>query len=76
MARTTVDLSPKAMSFLVDALQHYQKHLERRSEEVGISEDELADLANDRQYLLALRQDLQRRHDELLRCREVVPSRS
>lgn len=72
-----MDLSPKAIRFLIDALTHYEAHVERRLQEEGrLSDDELADLANDRQYLLALRQDLQSRHEELLRSREAVLSRT
>ena len=62
-----MDLSPKAIRFLIDALQHYREHLDRRLEELGLSDDELADFGNDRQYVVALSQDLQSRHEYLLK---------
>ena len=70
-----MELSPKALRFLIDALKLHEEHFERCMQAGGLADDELADLANDRQYLLALRQDLQSRHDELLRDRETLPSR-
>ena len=63
-----MDLSPKAIRFLIDALKHYGEHFDRRLEDESLSDDELADLANDRQYLLALAQDLQSHHDDLLKA--------
>jgi hypothetical protein len=64
-----MDLSLKAIRFLIDALKHYGEHLERRLEDEGLPDDELADLANDRQYLVALGQDLQSYHEDLLKGR-------
>ena len=69
-----MELSPKAIRIIIDALKHYEEHYERRLEEEGLSDDAVADLANDRQYLLALRQDLQSRHDMLVKGRESLPS--
>lgn len=70
-----MDLSAKAIRFLIDALKHYEEHVERRLQEEGLSDDAVADLANDRQYLLALRQDLQSRHEDLLKGTVAVSSR-
>jgi len=70
-----IDLSPKAIRFLIEALNHYEEHCDRRLEEKGLPEDKLADLANDRQYLLALRDDLQGQHDELFKGRESVQTK-
>ena len=70
-----MDLSPKDLRFLIDALKHYEEYHERRLEEAALSDDELADLANDRQYLLALRQELQIRHEDLLKSSESVSTR-
>lgn len=64
-----MELSPKAIRYLLEALQHYRGHLDRRLEEEKLSEDDVADLANDRQYLAALAQDLQHKHEELLKGR-------
>lgn len=58
-----MDLSPKAIRFLIDAVQHYEKHFDQRLKEDGLSEDDMADLANDRQYLLALVEELQGLHE-------------
>ena len=61
-----MDLSPKAIRFLIEALKQYEQDYARRLEEVDLSDDEMADLANDRQYLLALEQDLKSRHENLV----------
>ena len=52
-----MDLSPKAIRFLIEALKHYEQDYDRRLEETDLSDDEMAELANDRQYLLALEQE-------------------
>ena len=62
-----MDLSPKAIRYLLEALRHYRVYLERRLEEESLSDEDLADLANDRQYLAALAQDLQHKHEDLLK---------
>ncbi len=49
----------------MDALRIYEEYLDRRLGATGLSDDELADLANDRQYVGALHRDLQNRHDVL-----------
>ena len=67
-----MELSPKAIRFLIDAVKHYEEHFDRRLEEDGLSDDELADLANDRQYLDALVQDLQSHHEDLLKGRVTL----
>lgn len=69
-----MDFSPKALRFLIEAVKHYEEHLGHRLQEEGLSEDDLADLANDRRYLAALGQDLQSHHDNLLKGN--VPVRS
>ena len=61
-----MDLSPKAIRFLIEALKQYEQDYARRLEEEDLSDDEMADLANDRQYLLALEQDLKSRHENLV----------
>ena len=62
-----MDLSPKAVRYLIDALRHYREHLDCRLEAADSSDDELADLGNDRQYGVALEQDLQSHHEDLLK---------
>lgn len=63
-----MDLSPKAIRFLIAALKHYGEHFDRRLEDASLSDDELADIGNDRQYLVALAQDLQSQHEDLLKA--------
>ena len=53
-------LSPKAIRFIIEALEHYQTSHER------LTEDEVADLTNDSQYLEAIKTDLKKYHGELL----------
>ena len=45
-------LSPKAIRFIIEALEHYQTSHER------LTEDEVADLTNDSQYLEAIKPGL------------------
>jgi hypothetical protein len=71
-----MDLSPKAIRYLLDALQHYRGCLDRRLEEDSLSDDDLADLANDQQYLAALAQDLQTKHEDLLKGCVSLPNGS
>jgi uncharacterized protein YjiS (DUF1127 family) len=59
-----MDLSPKAIRFIIESLQHYRDQLDRRLEDNGLSDDELADLGNDREYISALVQGFQL-HNEL-----------
>ena len=61
-----MELSPKAIRFLIEALKHYEQDYDRRLEEEDLSDDEMADLANDRRYLLALEQDLTIRQENLV----------
>ena len=71
-----MELSPKAIRYLLEALQHYRVHLDRRIEEESLSDDDVADLANDRQYLAALAQDLQNKHEDLLKGSVSLPNGS
>lgn len=64
-----MELSPKAIRLLIDALNHYDEHFDRRLEDERLSEDELADLANDQQFLVALRQSLANHHEDLVNSR-------
>jgi hypothetical protein len=63
-----MELSPKAIRFLIEALKNYREHFEHRLEEDSLSEDESADISNDHRYLLALEQSLLIHHDELLKA--------
>ena len=62
-----MELSPKAIRCLIEALQHYREHLDRRLEDDSLSDDELADVGNDRQYIVSLVEDLRSHHEELLK---------
>ena len=62
-----MDLSPKASRYIIEALQHYRDHLDRRLEDEHLSDDELADIGNDREYVAALAQDFQIHHEDLLK---------
>jgi hypothetical protein len=71
-----MDLSPKALRFVLEALEHYARYHDQRMQEKGLSEDELADLANDRQYLEAIKQDLQLGHEQPGKPRQTAHVKS
>jgi hypothetical protein len=66
--------SLKAVRFVIEALEHYQKHHDEQMQKEGLSEDEVSDLANDREYLEAIKQDMEKYRDELTHQRESVQS--
>jgi hypothetical protein len=61
-----MQLSPKAVRFIIEALEHYQTYHEERLQDENITEEESAELANDCQYLAAIKTDLQKYHNELV----------
>jgi hypothetical protein len=61
-----MQLSPKAIRFIIEALEHYQTYHEKRLQDENITEEDSAELANDCQYLAAIKTDLQRYHNELV----------
>ena len=61
-----MQLSPKAIRFIVEALAYYQAYHEERLHDENITEEESAELANDCQYLAAIKTDLQKYHNELV----------
>ena len=65
-------LSLKAIRFVIEALEHYQKFQDRRLSEEGLSEDDASDLVNDRHYLKEIQKDFETYRDELLKQRENV----
>ena len=69
-----MQLSPKAIRFIIEAVEHYQIHHEERLRDEHLTEEEAADLTNDRQYLEALKMDLKQYHDELL-CQGSSPTK-
>jgi hypothetical protein len=67
-----MDLSPKAVRFVIAALEHYERYHDERLHEEGLSDDDASDLVNDRQYLDAVKQSFQEYHAALLRDPERV----
>ena len=64
-------LSLKATRFVIAALEHYQKYHDQRLQEGTLSEDEVSDLMNDRQYLEAIKEECEKHRDELMRRHEA-----
>ena len=50
-------LSPKALRFVVEALDHYLQDHDRQLRQAGTSDDDRADWENDRQFVEAIRQE-------------------
>jgi hypothetical protein len=65
-------LSLKAVRFVIEALQHYEKDHDKRLSQEGLSEDDISDLVNDRQYLEAIKKDFEKYRDEIAGQRENV----
>jgi hypothetical protein len=65
-------LSLKAVRFVIEALNHYQEEHAQRMNQPGLTEDELADLTSDRQFLGAIKRDFEQYHAELLRERDGI----
>jgi hypothetical protein len=61
-----LQLSPKAIRFILEAIIHYQTAQEARLHAADVPDEDLADLTNDYQYLEAIKSDLQRYHEELV----------
>ena len=62
-----MQLSPKAIRFIIEAVEHYQtSHHEERLRDEHLTEEDAAGLTNDHQYLEALKTGLRRYHDELM----------
>ena len=67
-----MELSIKAVGFVIEALENYQKDHDRRLADDGLSEDDTSDLTNDRLYLDAIKQDFERYRDQMISNRENV----
>jgi hypothetical protein len=63
-------LSAKATRFVIEALECYQKHHDQQLQQHDLSEEDVADLVNDRQYLEAIKQDFEKYRDELMEQRK------
>ena len=57
MWESMMTLSPKAVRFVVEALDYYVQDHDRQLHRPEASGDELADWENDRQFIEAIRQD-------------------
>lgn len=65
-------LSLKAVRFVIEALENYQKDHDRRLADEELSEDAVSDLTNDRLYLEAIKKDFEAYRDQLAQHRESV----
>ena len=65
-------LSLKAVRFVIEALENYQKDHDRRLGDDDLSEDAVSDLTNDRLYLEAIKKDFEAYRDHLVHHRESV----
>lgn len=54
-----MELSAKATRYVIDALEHYERHYVNLLQNEELTEDEISDLVNDKQYLSTIRQSLQ-----------------
>ena len=69
-----MQLSPKAIRFIIESIEHYQAYHEERLQDEHLTEEEAADLTNDHQYLEALKTDLKQYQDELV-CNGSSPTK-
>ena len=65
-------LSLKAVRFVIEALDNYQKDHDQRLADKTLSEDDISDLTNDRHYLDAIKKDFEKYRDQLGQDRENV----
>jgi hypothetical protein len=65
-------LSLKATRFVIDALDHYRRHFDKQLQREDLTEDDASDLVNDRQFLEAIKQDLEQYRDTLTQQLEDV----
>jgi hypothetical protein len=69
-----MQLSPKAIRFIIEALEHSQAHHEERLRDEHVTEEEAADPTNDYQFLEALKTGLKQNLDELI-CKSSSPTK-
>jgi hypothetical protein len=62
-------LSLKAIRLVIEALEQYEEDLDRQLKNERLSEDEISDLVNDRQYLAAIKSDFEKHREELTQQR-------
>jgi len=61
-----MNLSLKAVRFVIEALEEYQKSQAQRLAQHGLSDDETSDLANDALFLEAIKKDFEKYRDALI----------
>ncbi len=67
-----MQLSLKAVRFVIDALDHYRNFHDDQLRQPGLSEDDIADLENDRLFLDAIKSDFEKYKAELNEQRKSV----
>jgi histidinol dehydrogenase len=66
MRKQMMQLSPKAIRFIIKAVEHYQTYHEEQLRDEHLTEEDAADLTNDHQYLEVLQTALHQYHGELM----------
>lgn len=61
-----MNFSPKAIRFIIEAIDHYLNYHQTQIQNGTLPEDEKADLINDSCYLEAIKSDLKAYHTQLL----------
>lgn len=61
-----IQLSPKAIRCIIEALTYYQTVQEKRLRDGGVTEEEVSDLTNDQHFFEAIKTDLHKYHEELV----------
>jgi hypothetical protein len=64
-----MELSPRAVRFVIEALEHYQDCRNQELKNENLSDDDSSDLANDLQYLEEIKAEFKRYHDKLTKGR-------
>jgi hypothetical protein len=59
-----MELSAKAIRFVIEALDHFEKYHDERLRSVELSADEAADLENDRLFLKAILAEFEKHRTE------------
>jgi hypothetical protein len=65
-------LSAKTIRFVIEALEHYRVDHERRTNSPAISDDEVAEITNDRQFLIEVKKDFETLLEAAMRGRNCV----
>ncbi len=61
-----MNFSPKAIRFIIEAIDHYLNDHQMRLQNCTLPEDEKADLLNDWNYLEAIKSELEAYYTQLL----------